>query len=302
MSPSSASAGGVSRNGASRSSSAPGYSERAVDRLLVSRRRQRLQRVDVGRRAGRPYQRGAEVPGLGNDELHGHALDRQPDGAPLPPARSARRSAVARRNARGPRTDPPAVQTTLSASQASRQRRGSPAASPPSACAMPFTSSTRLREQESPRLGLARERLEHLRLGLRPDAAHRAQPPFRHRVAELVRRTRAERPRDLDRAPGPQAEIATQADDCRARAPARARPARRCLRSRPARAAGSRSRVRSRATAAPGPCAPGPPPASAQRGSFPRPAGRRGRCTDLPRRAPAARRTPPFGRRSRRCP
>ena len=62
---------------------APGQVERAVDRLLVGRVRQRLERRDVRRRARRAHERGPEPLRLGGDQLDRHALDRHPDRAPL---------------------------------------------------------------------------------------------------------------------------------------------------------------------------------------------------------------------------
>ena len=69
----------------------------AVDLLLVRRVRQRLQRLHIRGRARRPHQRGPEALRLGHDHLQRHALHRDPDGPPLAPARSPRRSGAARR-------------------------------------------------------------------------------------------------------------------------------------------------------------------------------------------------------------
>ena len=48
-----------------------------------------------------------------------------------------------------------------------------------------------------PRLALAGERVEQLRLALGPDPRHGPQPPGRRRLAQLAGRPHAERPRDL---------------------------------------------------------------------------------------------------------
>ena len=86
MSSSSTSAGGSPRNGASRSSGGHhGMPSARVDRLLVGRVGQRLERRDVLGRARRAEQRGPEALRLGDDELDRHALDRHPDRAPLVP-------------------------------------------------------------------------------------------------------------------------------------------------------------------------------------------------------------------------
>ncbi len=62
---------------------APGDAERRVHARLVRRVRERLERLDVGGRAGRAQQRGAEPLGRRDDELDGDALDGHADGAPL---------------------------------------------------------------------------------------------------------------------------------------------------------------------------------------------------------------------------
>ncbi len=111
-----------------------------------------------------------------------------------------------------------AAQTTARRSQESRHLRTSPAASPSRAAATPATSS-RARFSSSPwrgcGLGLAAERLEQPRLGLRPDTRHGPQPARGRSLAELVGGAHAERPRELDRALRPQAEIAAEPDEVR---------------------------------------------------------------------------------------
>ena len=119
----------------------------------------------------------------------------------------------AKRSSTGPGSA--AAQTTISRSQVSRQRRTSPAGSPPSAAATPPTSS-RARLSSNPRrarLRLPRERFEQLGLDLRADAGHGRQAPGRCRLAELLRGAHAERAGDLDRPLGPEPEIATEPDE-----------------------------------------------------------------------------------------
>ena len=57
--------------------------ERPVDGLLVGRLRQRLERRDVRRRAGRAHEGGPEPLRLRDDELDRHALDRDAHRPPL---------------------------------------------------------------------------------------------------------------------------------------------------------------------------------------------------------------------------
>ena len=151
----------------------------AVDGVLVRRVGKRLERGDVGGRAGRAHERRAEPLRLGGDELDRHALDRDADGAPLGPLddgddlRQAgepleqRRRLVGRAHHREPlaRVAPaPDVAGRLAA------ERGRDAAD----------ELPRLVEQERAprrRLGLAREAGQDLRLGLRPDPRHAPQPP-----------------------------------------------------------------------------------------------------------------------------
>ena len=109
-----------------------------------------------------------------------------------------------------------AAQTTASHSHESRQRRTSPAGSPPSAAATAPTSS-RARLSRSPSRGRGccslRERLEQQRLGLGTDPRHVAQPPRRGGLAELVGGADVERPRKLDRASSAEPEVPTEADE-----------------------------------------------------------------------------------------
>jgi hypothetical protein len=63
------------------------------------------------------------------------------------------------------------------------------------------------------RLGLPRQRFHDLCLRLGPDAGDGTEPARRHRFAELFGSAHPERPRDLDRAPGPESEIAAEPDE-----------------------------------------------------------------------------------------
>src|SRR5581483_10076301 len=64
-----------------------------------------------------------------------------------------------------------------------------------------------------PRLGFPRQRLEELRLRLRSDARHRAQPAGGRRLAKLLGGPSIERPRQLQRALGPEPEVAAETDE-----------------------------------------------------------------------------------------
>ncbi len=57
------------------------------------------------------------------------------------------------------------------------------------------------------------ERLEELRLGLRPDARHRPQSPGGRRLAKLIGGVDVERPGELDRALRPEPEVTAEADE-----------------------------------------------------------------------------------------
>ena len=229
---------------------APRHAERGVDGRLVGRVRQRLERRDVGGRARRAHAARCRTrSGRGGDELDRHALDGHAERPPLAPL-DHRDDLRQRREALQQRAGSRPAQTTASRSHESRQRRGSPAGSPPSAAAIAADELAGARQREParrPRLGLARERLEQLRLGLRPDArAPRAagrRPPPRGTPPACGRRAPARsRP-----SAAPSARGSGRARSARARARARARPARRSRPSRPARAAAPRCPGRSRA-------------------------------------------------------
>ena len=157
----------------------PGDVERAVDALLVGRVRQRLERRDVRGRSGRAHEGGPEPLRLGDDELERHALDRDPHGAPLvlldhrddlrqrgeagQHGRRIRRSADDRQQLAGV-APPPHVAGHL-AVQGSRD------------AADELPGAVEQEPAPGSRLGLAGERLEEPRLGLRPDTRHAPQPP-----------------------------------------------------------------------------------------------------------------------------
>ena len=107
--------------------------------------------------------------------------------------------------------------TTASRSDRSHQRRGSPAATPPSAAAIP-PASARARFRISPWRGAARTSASargDLRLGRRPDSRHGAQPPGRRSLPELVGRADAERAPEVDHPLRPEADEAAEPDQLR---------------------------------------------------------------------------------------
>ncbi len=197
-----------------------------------------------------------------------------------------------------------AARTTANDSQLSRQRRGSPATSPPSASATPPTSS-HARLSSSPRLGRAscsRDRASSRRcsvFGPMPGASRSRPAAAASRNCSAV----------LSQAPSPARSTASrsipgsvQAPPARARARARAAPARRSHPSRSARAAAPRSRGRSRAARGRAPSEPDQRSAAAYDGSSRPHACTRGRCKGLRRQARAVRRKPPGGLRSASSP
>lgn len=62
---------------------APGDAEARVDLLFAPPGGERLERLDVGLRAGGADELGAEAPARGDDELDGDALHGDADGATL---------------------------------------------------------------------------------------------------------------------------------------------------------------------------------------------------------------------------
>ena len=193
----------------------PGEAECGVDRRLVGRVRQRLERGDVGGRAGRSHQRGPEAA---------PARRRRARSAPRRPSRPRARRAscsimatICGSSAKRDSTDAGsgAAQTTASSSGLSRQRRTSPAGSPSSAAAMPPTSS-RARATAA-RAAVADRPRARARRGVAPRSSARSParsaagrpPPLR----AARRRCGLQRARDLDRALRPQPEIATESDE-----------------------------------------------------------------------------------------
>ena len=151
-----------------------------------------------------------------------------------------------------------AAQTTASCSHESRQRRTSPAGSPSEGvrdARHELPGAIEQKPAPRARLGLAGERLEQSRLGLRPDPRHGLQPPGGRRLAQFLGRADAQRAARSRSSAWHSGRGSGRGRRDRARARARARPARRCRPSRRARAAAPRSRRRSRAARAPGRCA-----------------------------------------------
>ena len=196
---------------------APRQAERAVDGGLVGRLGQRLERGDVGARAGGAHEGGPERPGCGDDELDRHAVDRHPDRAPLRLVDHGddlgqRREALQHRRRVRPRAD-----------DGQQLARVAPAAHV--AGRLPAEGRCDGAHELPPaveqhcalrsRLGLARERFEEPRLGLRSDAADRLQAPRGRRLAQLVGCPDVERLRDLDRALRAEPEVAAEADERR---------------------------------------------------------------------------------------
>ena len=196
---------------------APRHAERGVDRRLVRRVRERLERRDVRRPSRSRDERGPEPLRLGDDELDRHALDRDADRAAAPPARQRRRSAAARRSASSTAPGPPRRnhREPLARVAPARGVAGQLAAERGRDAADELARAVEQQPAARPRLLLAGERLEQPRLGLRPDAGHGAQPPGRGRLAQLLGGADAERPGDLHRAPRGQPEVAAEPDEVR---------------------------------------------------------------------------------------
>jgi hypothetical protein len=194
---------------------APREAERGVDGLLVERVRQRLERRHVRRRARRPHERGPEPLRRGGDELDRHALDRHPDRAPLgllqhrdDPGQRGKARQHPRRIRRG------ADHRKLLAGVAPAPHvAGRLAADGARHACDQLPGAVQQQAASRSRLALARERVEQPRLALGPDPRHAPQPPGRRRLAQLAGRPHAERPRDLERAPRPEPEVAAEADE-----------------------------------------------------------------------------------------
>jgi hypothetical protein len=190
---------------------APRDAERTVDRRLVGGCRQRLERVDVRRGAGRPQERGAESLRRRHDELDRDALDRDPDG-PVVLAVDHRNDLRQRGEAcggvgRADHGEPFAGIAPATDVAGRRAVDGRRDAVDQVARAVEQQPARRLRR------GPAGQRLEQPSLGLGPDAGDAPQPPRRRGLAQFLRRPDPERARDVDRAPRGQPEVAAEADE-----------------------------------------------------------------------------------------
>ena len=193
---------------------APGEAERGVDGRLVGRVRQRLEPGHVRGRAGRPHQRAPEPLRRGGDQLDRDALDREPDRAPLAlldHRHDLGQRGEARQHGRGIRGGADDREVLAGVAPAPHVA-GHLAAEGVRDAADQLPAAVEEQAALRARLPLAGERFEQLRLALRPDPRHAAQPPGRRRLAQLAGRPHAERPRDLERARGAQAEVAAEAD------------------------------------------------------------------------------------------
>ena len=260
MSRGSTSAGGSPRNGClAQLRRAPRDAERAVDGLLVGRVRAAARAPRRTRRE--PVARSSAVP------KRSGAATTSSTGTPSTVTPTARRSSrsitatiwgsAAKRAEQGARIRRRADHRELLARVApaphvarrlAAERRRDAADQLPGAV-----------EQQPaprPRLGLAGERLEQPRLGLRPDPGHAAQPARGRRLAQLVGGAHAERPRQLHRAPRAEPQVAAEADEVGRELALELRQLGDLARSRRARAAAPRSPGRCRAARARDPTAP----------------------------------------------
>ena len=181
---------------------APRQPERRVDALLVGRVRKRPSASTYARD---PVARTSSVPkraGSRDDELDGHAFDRDADARAAPRARAPRRSAAAPRTCRATGVGSPREHDDRELERGVAQRRGSPATSPPSAAAIAL-EQRRAPGSASARAAAAARASRSSAASSRcsvcgPDARHGPQPARRAAVAELVRGRDAERAADLD--------------------------------------------------------------------------------------------------------
>ena len=200
-------------------------------------------------------------------------------------------------------SEPSSTHTTASCSHESRQRRVSPAGSPPSASAIAPTSA-RAWPSSNPRGGAgSRASASTIRasnFGPTPgtDCSRPASTAARNSAGVCT----SERPRELQRPLRGQPEGAAQADEPGHELPLQLAQLRDLPGRRPARRAAPRSRARSRAACGPASSARAPPPARAPSAPSPPRGGTRAAGTGWPRRGRAARRTRRAGRRSRRSP
>ena len=210
-------AGGLPRNGSSRSSGGQkGIPSARYTPCSSGAVGQRLQRRDVRLGAGRPHELGPELLRLGHDQLDRDALDRDADRAPLRPLDHRddlrqRLEAVERRAGLSGAHDREHLVRVAPAPRVARdlstERLGDAVA-----------QSERLVEKHAPpRTGpiRLRQRGQQLRLRLRPDSRDALQPSRGSGLAELVHRPHSERAPDLDRPLRPEAEQPPEADQLR---------------------------------------------------------------------------------------
>jgi hypothetical protein len=181
------------------------------------RDRQRLERLDVGRRTGRPQQRGAEGLRLGHDQRDRHALDGDADGAVL--------ALLDERHDRRQRGEPPRDRPRFRPGAHHGQVLARVAPAPDVAGHRPverfrdrtheLASAVEQQPAPRPRVVRARQRLQQLGLGRGPDSGRGSQPPGGRGLAEVRGGPDAERPRDPHRPLGTQPEEAAEADEIR---------------------------------------------------------------------------------------
>ena len=191
--------------------------ERGVDRRLVGGVRQRARaprrRPPSRSRAAAPCRARA---GSAASSSTGTPSTVTPSARALRAARSARRSAAAPRSApapgrgRAPRRRPRAARTSRASAAGRRpSRRRAPSAMPPTSSRARGSSDARA---AAAALGSRASASRICASSFGPTPGTVAQAPGRGRLAELLRRAHAERPRDLDRAPGGQPEVAAEPD------------------------------------------------------------------------------------------
>ena len=195
---------------------APRHAERRVDALLVGGGRQRLERLDVGRRPGGAEELRPEAPGLRDDELHRQPFDGDAEGAAL----LALDDGDDRRQAFERVED--GLRPRRRHHDGELERRVGPAAGV--ACDLAaerardllHEPSRTVQEQPPPPRPLgALEPRQHALLGLRPDARHVPEPSLARGPAELVGRAHVERAPELDHPLRPDPEEAAEADELR---------------------------------------------------------------------------------------
>ena len=255
-------------------------------------------------RPGRTDQRGPELVGLGDRQLHGDPVHGDPDGVALPAldhgddlGSPANRASTA--------SGRDAVRTTASWWQESHHRRTSPAGSASRARAMPPTRS-QARLSHTPRgerASVSRASADTICasvLGPMPGTSRRRPAAAASRSSPAVRIL--ERAGDVDGALGAQPEVAAEADEVRHQVALELGELRDLSRGHELAQAAPRSRGRCPEARDRDRRRRARRPAPRCGGRSRPPAGRRGSCTDWRRRAPAPPRRRRAGRRSRRCP